>query len=294
MYYGIIEKSRLEQVRALWKEAFGDSESYMDFYFENIFPQNIVFGALENDRLVSAVHLNPYTVFFEGSCMNTHYIVGVATTPEYRRQGIMKKVLKMSMDYLQEAGEQFTYLMPANEVYYRSLGFESYESSWLVPVGKLQKAEEQQDLYIRTIDSINEKMLHEFNNKLKRRYDLFVPRDMKYAKRLDMQCRTESGRAYVLCRDDGVQAMFGMMKGEKTYECVEYISLNHTVEEILSIYQLLGYDIPEFVEIFGAKPLLKGKLLNISKGRGIMYKILYNGFSNDIFCDKMLVINEIV
>lgn len=293
MYYGIIEKSWLEQVRALWKEAFGDSESYMDFYFENIFPQNIVFGAIEHDRLVSMVHLNPYTVCFEGNDIDIHYIVGVATASDYRRRGIMKRLLKQGTDYLQAAGEKFTYLMPANEIYYKSLGFEKYENSYLMPAGMFQ-GEENQDLLIRTVDCIDEEMLHEFNISLKSRYDLFVPRDMRYANVLDMQCRAESGRAYVLCKDKHIQAMFGMMKGEKTYECVEYLSLNYTMEEIARIYTLLGYDIPESVEIFGAEPLWKGKKLNISKGKGIMYKNLYNGFSNDIFYDKMLMINEIV
>ncbi len=294
MYYGIIEKSRLAQVRALWKAAFGDSESYMDFYFEHIFPQNIVLGAIENDNLISMVHLNPYTVCFEGKYLNTHYIVGVATASEYRRRGIMKRLLKMGIDYLQAAGEQFTYLMPTKEVYYRSLGFENYESSYLVPIGRFQGVEVNQDLNIRTVDCVEEKLLQVFNNKLKSRYDLFVPRDMKYAKLLDRQCRAESGRAYILCKNNGIQAMFGMMKGEKTYECAEYISLNYSVEEIISIYTLLGYDRPESVEIFGAEPLFKGKRFNVSKGKGIMYKNLYNGFSNDIFCDKMLMINEIV
>ena len=69
------------------------------------------------------LHLNPYRLFVRGKEVDAHYIVGVATDEEYRRQGVMRELLADTFHRLRERGEMFTYLMPADRDYYLPFDF---------------------------------------------------------------------------------------------------------------------------------------------------------------------------
>ncbi|MGN0395149.1 MAG: GNAT family N-acetyltransferase [Coprococcus sp.] len=308
MEYSILDKTWSGQIRKLWKEAFDDSESYMDFYYQYVYPDNVVFGAYDKNKLVSMIHLNPYSVMFEGREMTLHYIVGVATDEEYRKQGVMKTLMLKCCEYLKSLGEPFTYLMPENEIYYAGMGFCRYEDSVIVPIKSYEKMMQchqdnengkqlnnyEKDICIKSVSDVYEHDLERFNYDLYLRYDLFAVHDSRYMELLDRQCRAENGEAYVLYKSGAIQAVFGFMEDGGCYECVQYISLRPSVEELICIYKILKLNMPEKIEIFGMSPTYKEKLLNFPKGKGIMYKMLDNGIQSDILCDKMLMINEII
>lgn len=115
-------KNREEKsLRRLWRECFGDPLAYEDFYFMNVYRKNTVYMIREKGML----HLNPYSCMVQGKNIILHYIVGVATRESERRKGIMKRLLGQALLDLYENKEPFTYLMPANERYYRPFDFVS-------------------------------------------------------------------------------------------------------------------------------------------------------------------------
>ena len=69
------------------------------------------------------LQLNPYPVHFFGKTSLLHYIIAVATKKEYRGRGYMTRLLQMSAKDMYQAGEPFTYLMPAAEGIYYPHGF---------------------------------------------------------------------------------------------------------------------------------------------------------------------------
>jgi N-acetylglutamate synthase-like GNAT family acetyltransferase len=117
-------KKDTQQLRQLWKECFGDSEAFMDYYFRLVFPENPVVVLEEREQIIGMVHLNPYNFQVEERQVKTYFIVGVAVREDYRRQGKMTEMLEYAFRWMQEEGIPFTYLWPADTRYYTKLGFQ--------------------------------------------------------------------------------------------------------------------------------------------------------------------------
>lgn len=120
------EKNQKEAIRALWQEAFADADAFADYYFAQVYPENRVLTAEKEGQILSMLHLNPYEWQFEmnpGHPVQLHYIVGVATDRAYRRRGLMAECLRRALQDMEQAGEPFTYLMPAKEEYYTPFDF---------------------------------------------------------------------------------------------------------------------------------------------------------------------------
>lgn len=120
------EKNQKEAIRALWQEAFADADAFADYYFAQVYPENRVLTAEKEGQILSMLHLNPYEWQFEmnpGHPVQLHYIVGVATDRAYRRRGLMAECMRRALQDMEQAGEPFTYLMPAREEYYTSFDF---------------------------------------------------------------------------------------------------------------------------------------------------------------------------
>ena len=114
-----------EECRDLWRNCFHDSESYMDFYFQEKCKDNYIIVDVEDNHVVSMVHLNPYHLRWQGKEVNSCYIVGVSTEEAYRRQGKMRELLEQAFLKMQSEQVPFTYLMPANKKIYEPFGFEA-------------------------------------------------------------------------------------------------------------------------------------------------------------------------
>lgn len=115
----------------MWHDIFHDPASYMDFYFEEIYPGNrVLVDEDEEGQLRGMFHMNPYTLLVRGQICPAHYLVGVATREDCRRQGVMRGLLTASLSDLRGRGESLTYLMPADPDYYLPFGFR-YGADWL-------------------------------------------------------------------------------------------------------------------------------------------------------------------
>lgn len=120
-------KENLAPYRKLWDMIFADPEGFADYYFQEVCKKNIIIGVYDADTLIGMAYANPYQVVdSKASCVKeSYYIVGVSVDEAYRKQGIMHEMMQKLMLYIQEQGCEFVFLMPENEQYYTSLGFES-------------------------------------------------------------------------------------------------------------------------------------------------------------------------
>lgn len=115
------DKKNIKSVRKLWEQIFyEDSSSYLDFYFSHVYDKNIVVLAKDQESVIGMIHLNPY----ELEDASLYYIVGVATLPEYRGQGIMRKMMEFAIQYADEKKIRNIMLLPVDERFYTSFGFE--------------------------------------------------------------------------------------------------------------------------------------------------------------------------
>jgi ribosomal protein S18 acetylase RimI-like enzyme len=323
MDISICTKEDIPQLKALWQECFDDTEEYIEYYFSSVAKRNIIFAARDNGRIVSMVHLNPYDVFIRNNdenndvsinskeniatdgniqkiytenIYNLHYIVGVATAVTHRKKGIMTQLMREAMDYLKRKGEPVTYLMPANQAYYTSLGFEMLENSYMVPHEDIlnNSSTNNTEIYIEKYSDNCKGSFEDFNRRLSLVYDVFAVRDWAYMQELDRQCKSLGGHAYVLYNEDKILACCGVIIENSRADIVQYIASEDYIENLAYITRYLQYKWNDHFELFVNIKNLLPEEINVDKGHGIMYNILNKNFSKVVNCDKMLMINEIV
>ncbi len=142
--YCFADQSMLPDLKAIWKECFGDEEAYIDFFFSNqmraahtfenqqiymesshIFENQLVY--MESNRPVSMLTMIPGTLVLEEGNRKIYYIYGVGTTKKYRGRGYAAGLLKRAYSLAKKENAALV-LVPASEslyAYYKKLGFET-------------------------------------------------------------------------------------------------------------------------------------------------------------------------
>ena len=83
------------------------------------------YGAVdEKGRVVAGMEVIPYTMWFDGHKVPMYGIGGVASMPESRRQGNVRKIFEKAFDDIYEKGAVFSHLYPFSYDYYRKFGYE--------------------------------------------------------------------------------------------------------------------------------------------------------------------------
>ena len=82
-------------------------------------------GAFDgNGRLLSSMEIVPYTMQMNGQDVKLGGIAGVATLPEARSGGLVRKIFEKAFADMIENGQTFSYLFPFSYDYYRNFGYE--------------------------------------------------------------------------------------------------------------------------------------------------------------------------
>lgn len=84
------------------------------------------FATLHNDRIQAELTLLSLQVNLHGSSFPMGGIAGVASYPEQRRQGHVKKLLHHALITMKEAGQAISYLAPFSIPFYRKYGWEIF------------------------------------------------------------------------------------------------------------------------------------------------------------------------
>ncbi|MCL1850805.1 MAG: GNAT family N-acetyltransferase [Bacteroidetes bacterium] len=126
--------SDLLTIQSLWKEVFFDSEDYINRFIVHFGIENCY--VCEINRKIAAMAfalpttLSHFLTFnFKFSTLNLKYIYACATHPNYRRQGVMEKLLATIYDISCNENIAGVFLHAADENlanYYRKLGFQDF------------------------------------------------------------------------------------------------------------------------------------------------------------------------
>lgn len=202
--------SREEHVltRPLYEEVFpDDSGSFVDYYYTEKIKDNKIYVIEEDGDIQAMLHLNPYEMSVNGRRQTAHYIVAVATRAAYRRRGYMGLLLNSALKAMYEAGETFTFLMPAAEAIYLPYDFRTvYEQkrSFCACADGQRPDEACADTDIRELSYGECQELAEAANRyLESRYDVFAVRSAAYYERLKKEYGADGGKL-MLYRRDGV------------------------------------------------------------------------------------------
>ncbi|WP_158735499.1 enhanced intracellular survival protein Eis [Alteribacillus sp. YIM 98480] len=125
-----IKETELEQSLELNQFAFQFEMTEEDrINMERVMTPENTWIAAEENRLLSKLHILPANVFVGGRKMKMGGVSGVATWPEARRNGLVRKLLEESLKDMYERGHQLSFLFPFSIGFYRKFGWELFSDS---------------------------------------------------------------------------------------------------------------------------------------------------------------------
>lgn len=118
-----IRPSRPEEVplqKELWKRCFGDSDAYVDmFYQKYCVPQQVLIVEEDGELNSMATMLETTMHFPDGSAHPVGYVYGLATNPYIQGKGYARQLLAYADQYLKEKGMKCLTLVPASPSLHR-------------------------------------------------------------------------------------------------------------------------------------------------------------------------------
>ncbi len=116
--------SQITNLRQLWKKTFGDSDDFLDMFFQTAFSAERCLCATIDDSVVAAL----YWFDCEFSNQKIAYIYAVATVAEFRGQGICHALMEHTHLHLKKNGYAGAILSPAEESlfdFYKKMGYKT-------------------------------------------------------------------------------------------------------------------------------------------------------------------------
>lgn len=235
--------ARDKDIYHLWQECFGDSRDYIEYYMSQRVGKNKIFTSYHGHVLASMLHLNPYLIRMNDKEKLAHYIVGVATSPEYRKKGLMRKLLIQSLEEMYENGEEFTYLMPADKDIYLPFDFRYvYKQDRIyIDVEGTPKVQLQTKDYgiifistklVKEQKRLLEEIVAFTDSQLSGRFDIVTVRDYYYYERLLKEMKAAGGDLILIKKDKEVIGYCPYMSDKDQVEIVECVVVNQLAKEM--------------------------------------------------------------
>jgi predicted acetyltransferase len=137
-----------------------------------------VWGAFIEGQLASKMVILPLETYVYGKVLRLGGIASVATWPEFRRQGLVAKLLTHGLEVMRNQGQLLSYLAPFSFPFYRKYGWEIHGEfkSWKLDVKQLPKVEgkgkvERVARSDKRIYDVYEQYASRFNGTLRRSAD---------------------------------------------------------------------------------------------------------------------------
>ncbi|MCP9611219.1 GNAT family N-acetyltransferase [Coprobacter tertius] len=118
-----------QQIIDLWQACFGDTEEFVQLYFSTKYSDENTLAIIEDDKVLSALQILPYTMTCWGKKYRASYISGASTWPEYREKGLMSRLIREAFITMRNREIPFSFLIPAEEWLY-----DYYAKSGYAPV----------------------------------------------------------------------------------------------------------------------------------------------------------------
>lgn len=203
----------IERLKYIWSVCFySDPKEYTDWFFANKFaPEKAV--VVEHDgQIIACGYLVDYKLVFDGHVLDSPYIVGVATLPQYRKQGHAARIMHQLLRMAEESGAPLCILNPFKHEFYEKFGFITYTF--------LKDIKPKTGLQIKTMPFSAEELLRQYNT-FARQFNSYVYRDGFYLERLLQEHFCDEGTVdltdagYCLRHDDTVDELVSLYDNEE-------------------------------------------------------------------------------
>lgn len=114
-----IRRTKREEARRLWQLCFGDSDEFLDRYFERLYREEDVLLAEEGSTAIGHLQFPELSLSLGEETLPAGYVVAVCTHPDYRGKGIMRPLLQEALRREKARGDVVSVLLPAEDWLYR-------------------------------------------------------------------------------------------------------------------------------------------------------------------------------
>lgn len=124
------EKSDINSLKELWLLSFDEDKKACDLFFDKCFNAKQTYIAKYGEKIISALYL--ISASFNGQ--KAHYLCGASTHKDFRKQGIMSKLIKYALEDSAKSGDKYSFLFPANDNlynYYKKFGYKENCSAFI-------------------------------------------------------------------------------------------------------------------------------------------------------------------
>ncbi len=140
------QDSQIPALRALWKEAFGDSDEFLDIFFKKAFHPKRCRCISDGEQVTAALYW--FDCLHEGK--KIAYIYAVATAKSYRGHGLCRKLIDDTHRHLTSLGYEGALLVPGSkELFemYEKMGYKTGST-----IREFQCKSQAQELQLLEID----------------------------------------------------------------------------------------------------------------------------------------------
>ncbi|WP_419881163.1 GNAT family N-acetyltransferase [Peribacillus sp. B-H-3] len=144
---------------------------------ETMKKHHLVYGINENNQLAAKFHFLPLEVFLGDRTLKMGGLAGVATYPEYRRQGYVNELLRFILEKMQSEGYALSMLHPFSVPFYRKYGWELFSNRLKITLSKgdlVRKKQEAGEIKRYTKDSHPQEIEHIYNQYAKQHPGMLV------------------------------------------------------------------------------------------------------------------------
>lgn len=187
----IVPPADYEQIHQLRDYSFPnkyEGKRRQDFHYW--IEHSTTLGAYDLIKVVGQLLILPLNMTVHGVNFKMGGIGFVATYPEYRNQGIMKKLMIKALHEMREKGQVISVLAPYSVSFYRHFGWEIFFDKviYTIPTDAFPNFGQQQDRMIRmSFELINDEVfrdIQQFHNEHALRINGGMLRDQAWWKRL--------------------------------------------------------------------------------------------------------------
>jgi predicted acetyltransferase len=196
----LLEKNETHLAKALWKQAFGDTDAFIDWYFANkVLPGQSI--GIFDSGLVSILHMLPFTISVQHRALQSAFIAGAATDKSRRGEGLMRTLLRESLALMKRRGILLTHLYPFKHEFYERLGWAAYSH-----VRKQSITAASHSRRADVFETSDASLLEPLYNRMMRGFDGYVIRTQREWNWRLGELAVDGGKAAVLIENDAAQA----------------------------------------------------------------------------------------
>ncbi len=183
-----------------------------------------IWGYFHNGQLASKMHIFPFKTFIQGKEFSMGGIAGVATWPEFRRQGMVEKLLVHGLHEMKRNGQSISMLHPFDFAFYRRYGWETYceYKKYAIETHQLPHFKNVPGMIKRVGHDIE--LLQEMYEKYAVRYNGTLKRDTDWWTRSIFNQKYEVTVYYNVLNEPLAYIIYEVKKNEMSID--EYVYLN--------------------------------------------------------------------